>query len=434
VSNTSTRTAPNSCPIDYKFDKDGLTAFGGAAPLIDFFRNHLNVRGLLDSLSMEKADWATYTIGAETEALLVAYALGFKRIEHMDAIEHDPLLCAKLELDKLPQKSTFYWVLERFTSPEHINEFFGINKQLLPAVVDASKPFVLDLNTTVETVHGTQEGSSSGYNPKHRGRNSYQPFVAFDGNNQAVVNAGLRNGFSPNANDIVAFFQKTKEALPKDIKLQYVRADRGFGSDRFLKNLEEEDVGYTVKIRLHSSLRERIDRGVLWQRIYFDECKAIEVGTVAYQARGWDTRRRVVLIRTTEYADNGQLRLFDLWDYQTIATNLDWDPKDIWHFYNQRCNCENYIKELKDGVNIDNIGEGEFWPNAADPWIKCLAYNCLLAFKYRLPAKERRYSLNRLRRVLISIPGILTRHARRLTLHLPRWWPCKKLWLHAMQV
>ena len=63
----------------------------------------------------------------------------------------------------------------------HVDALYKINKQLLPALVDSSKPFVLDLDTTVETVHGTQEGSSRGYNHRYPSRHSYQPFLAFKG-------------------------------------------------------------------------------------------------------------------------------------------------------------------------------------------------------------------------------------------------------------
>jgi hypothetical protein len=71
---------------------------------------------LLDSLPIEKAPWATYTLGDDLETLLVAYALGIERIEHMDVIEHDPLLRIKLDLDKLPHKTSLYRALDRFSS------------------------------------------------------------------------------------------------------------------------------------------------------------------------------------------------------------------------------------------------------------------------------------------------------------------------------
>lgn len=141
-----------------------------------------------------------------------------------------------------------------------------------------------------------------------------------------------------------------------------------------------------------------------------------------------DQASPVIVVRTTEYADSDQISLWEMWDYQAIATNLDWSGEDIWHFYNQRCACENHIKELKYGAHIDKISKNDALANAADLWLKCMAYNCLLALKQRLPVKERTLSLNRLRRILIWIPAVLTRHARSVILHLPRWWPHEDLW------
>jgi len=32
---------------------------------------------------------------------------------------------------------------------------------------------------------------------------------------------------------------------------------------------------------------------------------------------------------------------------------MDWEPMDIWRFYNQRACLENYIKESKYGFSMD---------------------------------------------------------------------------------
>ena len=151
----------------------------------------------------------------------------------------------------------------------------------------------------------------------------------------------MLDGYTPKASDIIAFYQKSKEALPNTVEVRYVRADRGFGSEEFFTALEADQVHYTVKLKMNSSLKERLAEGVLWHRIYFNGQRAIEVGSVSYRVKSWKTRRRIVLVRTTDFAECGQLQLFELWSYQAIATNLDWDSEDIWHFYNQRCTCEN---------------------------------------------------------------------------------------------
>ncbi len=48
-----------------------------------------------------------------------------------------------------------------------------------------------------------------------------------------------------------------------------------------------------------------------------------------------------------------------------MATTLDWNKEDIWHFYHQRCTAENYIKEQKHGFGTDAIPTDDYWPNYA---------------------------------------------------------------------
>lgn len=228
---------------------------------------------------------------------------------------------------------------------EKVHELFAINAGLLQNILHDSKLCILDLDTTVETVHGQQQGTTRGYNPRYRGRHSHQPLLAFDGNSKAVLNAQLRNGYTHTANDIIAFYQKTEEALPAGTEIRHLRADRAFGSDIFLNTLAAGQVSYTVKLKLNPSLKRRLSEGALWERIHFDDHGAIEIGHISYKATTWTKHRRVIIVRTTEYADSGQISLREMRNYQAIATNLDWSGEDIWHFYNQRCTCENHIKE-----------------------------------------------------------------------------------------
>src|SRR5690606_23361069 len=83
------------------------------------------------------------------------------------------------------------------------------------------------------------------------------------------------------------------------------------------------------------------------------------------------------------------------------------------NFYNHRCTSELVIKDLKHGLNIDAISKADFCPNAADLWLKSLAYNVLLHLKQHLPAPYHAFSVARLCRVLLRVPAVLVRHARR---------------------
>lgn len=425
----STPSLPSSCPVPEVFDLPGVTAVGGANLLIDFERRELQLRRHLEALPIRKAEWATTTVGQDLECLIVGYSLGMERISHMDEWEQDPLLRLKLGLQKLPQHCTLYRTLERFDSQQAVASLAKVNRPLVSRLVRRYPNVILDIDTTVETVHGQQEGACVAYNARYRGRRSYQPFVAFEANSRAAVHVALRSGKTPDAKEKVAFYLAAKEQLGR--APDFVRADRAFASEIFCAQLEQDHVGYTLKLRMTSGLWEQIAKGVLWRRLPSDETTQIEVGSVRFQAHGWEKKRRVVLIRTRP-ADEPQLRLFaeQAWDYEAIVTDQDWNEEDVWHFYNQRCTCENHIKELKHGLRMDAIAKVGFWPNAADLWLKVLAYNVLLAFRQLAPVEIRRYSIERFRRMVLRIPGILVRHARQWRLRLPQWWPHQAAYQH----
>ena len=143
----------------------------------------------------------------------------------------------------------------------------------------------------------------------------------------------------------------------------------------------------------------------------------------------WRKPRRVVMIRyrPAETGADGQGKLFDDLDWQTAAmvTNLDWAEEDVWHFYNQRCAQENYIKEMKDGFGMDKIPSADFHPNFAMMLLKGIAYNLVLGLKQEIATgRFTRMTVARLRRELFWVAGKIVSHAGSLVLKLSadyRW-------------
>ncbi|MCZ8521860.1 transposase [Paenibacillus mucilaginosus] len=76
-----------------------------------------------------------------------------------------------------------------------------------------------------------------------------------------------------------------------------------------------------------------------WTR-YVDEEWVIEGLTLIYKATSWKKARRVAIIRKAQRFEDGQSRIV-----LDTVTNLEWEPLDLWRFYNQRCCMENFIKE-----------------------------------------------------------------------------------------
>jgi len=429
----STPTSPHSCKVEEAFDLPGLTPMAGLSLLIDFLRQRLGLRSTLETVNLRKAPWARYQLADELEVLLVGYLAGSERIGHMEELRHDPLVGRKLGLKRLPDPTTLYRTLDRFDSRPKVGELERVHRQLLRQLLPSDQAIVVDLDTTVQTVHGRQEGSSVGYNPRYPGRRSYQPLLAFEGSTGLLVHLQLRPGTTPSGEEQAAFWRRTRQQLPPGVRPRFVRADRGFGSEAFVSALEEDGVGYVVKIRLDARLEGCIRQGLVWKRLFSeDPAVEMEAASVAFRLRHDAPLRRVVLVRTRPLEEPAQRVLFeeDRWDYEAMVTNLPWDEEDVWRFYNRRCASENRVKELKGGMHARAISKARFWANAADLWLKAMAYNVLLAFQRLAPAAYQRFSLQRFRRALIRLPGRLVRHARRWRLRLPRGWPHERAWWH----
>lgn len=72
----------------------------------------------------------------------------------------------------------------------------------------------LDIDSTVATVYGKQEGTEVGYNPNKKGRPSYSIKTAFIANNEDCVNLRLDDGKSHSKKGFKEFFQRTLSLLP----------------------------------------------------------------------------------------------------------------------------------------------------------------------------------------------------------------------------
>ena len=125
-----------------------------------------------------------------------------------------------------------------------------------------------------------------------------------------------------------------------------------------------------------------------------------------YQAASWSTSRRVVA-KVTWFAD----RLFPAAGF--IVTNLNWAPRRVIRFYNQRGTAEQWIKEGKYALNWTRRSCHGFAANQVRLQLFALAYN-LGNFLRRLalPRSISHSSLRTLQVRLIKIGAKVVKHAR----------------------
>jgi hypothetical protein len=354
--------------------------------------------------------------------------LGCERIFHFRRLQSDVLLRRFLG-GRCPHHSLLYKELIRLGRfcPSLVNELRRLNQEIIRPCLPPE--LILDLDSTVETVYGDQSGAAKGTNPHKPGRKSYHPLLAFEGQSRLNLNAVLRPGNTHSSTDAADFLRQTFRLLDEH-KVKYARFDKGFGGEDFYSLWEQHHIGYVGKLKWTQRLAKEVGACRYWTR-YVDEEWIIEGICLIYQATSWNKARRVAIIRKAQVFEEGQGRIvFDSdWQYEAMVTNLEWEPIDLWRFYNQRCCMENYIKEAKNGFSIDRIATGDFKANGLDLLIKLLAYNLFERFKRDCcEPVHQGYTIARFRLEFFYCAATLIRHGRSILLKLARDFPSRYVW------
>ncbi|WP_127581560.1 IS1380 family transposase [Paenibacillus koleovorans] len=409
--------------IKSEFSLQNASSFGGVKIFLAYLEK-IKLAEAMHGLSGGKARNAVFPLPRILLYLIIGWMLGCARIFHFRKLQHDALLGRFLG-GRLPHYSLLYKELARLgrSCPELPMELRKLNLEvILPCLPD--KP-ILDLDSSVETVYGEQAGAAKGVHSHKPGRLSYHPLLAFEGN----LNAKLRPGNTHSMTDAVDFLQQTFELLG-DRQVAYARFDKGFGGKDFYRLWESRKIGYVGKLKWTKRLAAEVATCRYWTR-YVDEDWIIEGITLIYKATSWKKSRRVAVIRKAQVCVDGQHRIvFDeVWQYEAIVTNLEWEPIDLWRCYNQRCCMENYIKEAKDGFSIDRIATSEFESNELDLLIKLLAYNLFERFKRDCcEPVHRGYTIARFRPEFFHCAATLVRHSRSVVLKLIKDFAGRHAW------
>jgi hypothetical protein len=128
----------------------------------------------------------------------------------------------------LPPQSTFW----RFLASLHLSvagQILKIQRVLRQRVWEAAhvqlKVVTMDTHTTVHTVFGKQMGGRKSYNPKNRGKKSFQPILTFLAETREYVSGELRNGDRPTGAQIARHLESVFAGLPPSVEAIYARAD-----------------------------------------------------------------------------------------------------------------------------------------------------------------------------------------------------------------
>jgi len=393
------------------FDNDTVTAYGN----FGLFEALKQVIGLSDMqrqhIKVNRHHNCTYSAAELIEIMIDCAALGLLRFSHMGSLKNDPGYQKIKQLGQVPDERTLRYLLSHLT-PEHIEQLRRVNDAILSlkADLDGPREVWLDIDDSVITVFGSQEGAEVGYNPRYHGRCSYKTKVAFISGTGELVNADLYGGKTASNGGFLDFLQETFERLDsRKTVVKGIRIDKGFFDEKNFSYLEDNCIEYVCKAKLTGGMWKIIsylDEQGAWQQL--DD--TYSTAEIRLPLPTWERARRFIFIRELQKPkeEQGQMS-FDLqtYAYQAIVTNMeDLTPEEVWHWYNKRCNVENRIDELKVGLGLDQTSQHEMLRNTAFMWVKILAYNLLNWFRLALlPQNADHFEVNTIRRLILNVAG-----------------------------
>jgi Transposase DDE domain group 1 len=410
------RRSPKNVKI--AFDDAGLTHYGGVLFFHEFTRVLQLRRFLTRHLQYPRRN-RDYELSQMLLALIYPILLGLDRLETASLLRANGTFQYLRGLPSYPDPQT----LRRFllqAPPEFRQQLHRCNDRLLRQFIhqpEHRSRLILDLDSTVITVFGRQEGAEVGYNPRYRGKRSYDPLLCLESNSAFLWDTELRPGNAGTWAASQELLASCLLSLPSDIREVRVRADAGFGFHPVLEVLEQRPAQYAVVARLTSALK-RVLGGLRYQRLN----ARWEIAEFEHRLTGWPQARRCIVARRKIEESEPEPTLFtlDRYLYRAWLTNLSLTPAGVWNFYEGRAGMEPRIRELREDYARRKIPTRAFAANALYLEVLRLAYNLVTAFQRTcLPEDWQNLTLSKLRHRLFWLPGELTRPQNRPTLRLP---------------
>ena len=378
--------------VTWSEDDSRMTQMGGLA----YFVNFLKATGLFDHL-VEACPLAYESNNAPQKrdvlgTMLLSVLSGQTRYAHMSSLGRDKLDASLLEMNKIPSEDSVRAGLAKMvgseqaweTTKQWLDQCFG---QVCEGSLEV--PWVLDVDVTVKLLYGKQEGSVVGYNPTKPGRPSHAYHSFWVGRLRLCLGVQVRPGNETSGSFGLGDLLTWLKDCPADRRPKFVRGDIGYGTERWMQELEALCLAFLFKLKQTKGVKELIaliERQSQWSRSLggWQYCES------TLQLQGWTCSRRVVVYRRVHHRkfpknkpalvgeltgeqepEQGELLFPELveegeliYEYAIYVTSLDEPADQIRALYNARGDNENCYDELKNqwgwgGFTLKDLARSE---------------------------------------------------------------------------
>ena len=355
------------------------------------------------------------------QAFWISVWCGANRFMHLDVLRMDATLQKLFGWKRMAGHKAFQRYFDKFNTASNHQVFHNLYQWFFGQLQFDN--YTLDLDSTVLTRYGNQQGATRGHNSKKPGRKSHHPLMAFVADCRMVANFWLRSGNAAVVNNFEGFLLDTLDKL-RNKTIGLLRADSGFYCKEVFNLLESHSIQYIIAAQMYPALQKIIVSQHNWMPLNI----AIDITSVQYHSPLWTSARRVVIVRQKieerPNATGVSLQLFKDdeiirgYRYSAFVTNLTLPDKEIWLLYRNRADAENRIKELKEDFALQSFCMQNF--NATETalnWVM-VAYNLMSLFRVAVLKTTVHPQLKTLRYKIFAVPSYITKNGNQRTLNM----------------
>ena len=389
--------------------------------------------------------------------LNIAYnvLLGGMRLEDIELRRNDEVFLNALGSDRIPDPTTAGDFTRRF-NPWNIEVLMkSINVTRKRVWKKRAKKLLKDALIDVDgTLAPTTGECKEGMDISHKGIWGYHPLIVSLANTKEVLYLENRPGNVPSHTGAVKWIDKAIELVWDYAKTITLRGDTDFSLTRhfdrwsdqvdfvfgmdanpsFIRRAEDLDEAcwtvlkrkskHTVKTQKRDA-PENVKEEIVRQREFKNiRLESEHVAEFPYKPAKSRKTYRMVVLRKNLSVEKGENHLFDdIRYFFYITTREDLSATEVVELANGRCDQENVIEQLKNGVNAMRMPVDNLVSNWAYMVMASLAWNLKAWFAMMVRFKDRQDELlkmeyRRFMHAMILIPAQIVRQGRKIIYRL----------------
>jgi len=389
---------------------------------------------------------------------------GGTRLQDIERLRHDTAYMNALGADLIPDPTTAGDFCRRFENEAHLIALMEAINAVRPKLWQGRGRDLLGSITYIDvdgTIAPTYGECKAGMDISYNGIWGYAPLILTLANTKELLYAVNRSGNMPSHTDAARWIDRAIALVLPHVARLCLRGDTDFALTKYFDGWAEvvdfifgTDNIEALRTRaeaLEEACWERLERKPKYEtltdqtreRFQENEKQRIvkerefvnlklnfeDVAEFEYQPGNCQRSYRVVALRKDITKMKGELALFpEIRYFFYITTRTDLTPAEVVACANERCDQENVIEQLKNGVNAMRVPMYDLLSNWAYMVMASLAWNIKAWFAMMMHLKNdrRTYIHMEFRRFLnsiILIPCRVVRRARSIVIRIIGYQP-----------